>query len=315
MRQVQCERCGELKFLNEAIRIGEQFVCAPCAKAFLEENPGFAETPGADIERMVDPTVCLRCGADNGDIELERVADLPLCPTCAAFMRRRPFPMWVKAAAVGIVAMMGWASVRSVPFFHAYRSIRSASRAFAEGRVAEADRQMSSAVELLSPYDLDSSRELKGVAVFYRGARELMEDRPADALVSLRQAKSVLGSAELLNRLLLSAEMGAAFDAGDYDAFLEKTEAMMQSHKNAETLLAVASALACKFAATGDESFRERSRQMMGEAMHAEGGNEESTREYAQRIKHRLSTRTIINRAEYQRRYPDGWADSEEESR
>jgi hypothetical protein len=66
-------------------------------------------------------------------------------------------------------------------------------------------------------------------------------------------------------------EEGAAYVRKDYDAFLAIAEKQWKEQPVAQTAAAVASALACKYAATGDPSYRQRSEEMLAKSRQLAG--------------------------------------------
>jgi tetratricopeptide (TPR) repeat protein len=99
---------------------------------------------------------------------------------------------------------------------------------------------------------------------------------------------------------------GAAFQRKDYDRFLEFTKAAMSRDSNdANTLATAASAFACKYAVTGNPEFRAQSEEMLdkAKALVTSPEAQEWYDEYAERIHHRLDSREIIERDEYNRRF------------
>jgi hypothetical protein len=114
-------------------------------------------------------------------------------------------------------------------------------------------------------------------------------------------------SAEV-RRLLLVAEIGDAFDRKDYDTFLAKSkEIATQNPKEAQVAAGVASAYACKYAVTGEESFRQEALRQLEKAAALAPPGDKDYPEYANRIRHRIETREIIKREEFRRRFPNGW--------
>jgi hypothetical protein len=73
----------------------------------------------------------------------------------------------------------------------------------------------------------------------------------------------------------------------------------------------LASAWACKHAQTGEPAFRERALECLEEAAKMAQGDPQFT-EYEDRIRHRLDSREIITRDEFQRRFPNGWKQQKE---
>lgn len=116
--------------------------------------------------------------------------------------------------------------------------------------------------------------------------------------------------------LALAAEVydeGAAFARKDYDAFVAITKRQWAEHPAPGTAASVASALACKYAVTGDATYRQQSEEMLAKAQQMAQGNAEDLKaldEYFPRIRYRLDHREIITRTEYDRRFRNGKAAS-----
>jgi len=110
-------------------------------------------------------------------------------------------------------------------------------------------------------------------------------------------------------RLAMAAEAfdaGVAFERKDYDSLLALARRFAQEHPGPEATAAVASALACKYAATGTVEYKTESEEMLRTAERQVQGDAEGMqylREYAERIRHRLSSREIISKQEYDRRF------------
>jgi len=99
---------------------------------------------------------------------------------------------------------------------------------------------------------------------------------------------------------------GAAFENKDYDGFLAIAQRQSKQYPGPETAGEVASALACKYAVTGDPSYKKQSEEML---QVAEQGSQQSPdakkgfEEYAERIRYRLETRQIISKTEYDQKF------------
>src|SRR6266700_4774043 len=62
-------------------------------------------------------------------------------------------------------------------------------------------------------------------------------------------------------------QAGAAFDKKDYDTFLQLSEAYSKDFpESSEALAGVSSALACKYAVTGEDTYRQRSKEILEKA-------------------------------------------------
>jgi hypothetical protein len=134
-------------------------------------------------------------------------------------------------------------------------------------------------------------------------------DRSAEAVEVLRKARKAAPREAMatLDSLLLSAEAGAAFDRKDYDDFLAKAKAVRGARQDEVSVAMVASALACKYAATGEETYKTEAMATLREAERLAGDRREQFSEYQERILYRLKTREILTKKEYDRKvHPSG---------
>jgi hypothetical protein len=304
MKQLVCEQCGQSWPMNETHRVFDRTLCEECGNRELQRYPEGAVT-AADVQSHVDPTICRNCGADNGLRELACVAGLPVCEDCEQRFRRRPFPVWIKLGLAGLLAFACAAFAYNWRFFAAYLEMRSAGKALGEGDIATAATLMKSAAERVP-----EAKELKDMADYLSGIDLLRQDRCADAVPVLQRcmARFPTGSEpyRAAGNYLLMAESGVAFEKKDYDGFLAKQTELLRREPNDEMALAgMASAHACKFAATGDDAHRQEALRYLEQA--TQRGTSPDIAEYRQRILFRLHSREIIDKQEYDRRFPQGW--------
>lgn len=128
----------------------------------------------------------------------------------------------------------------------------------------------------------------------------------AEAAKLMHDAASLYPEAKGLAIAAQIYDEGTAFEAKDYDAFLTIAEQQWQQFPGSSTAAGLASALACKFAVTGDPAYRQRAKEML-EMSRRKLGNDpaelQSFQEYSERIHHRLDSREIISKAVYDSRY------------
>ena len=99
---------------------------------------------------------------------------------------------------------------------------------------------------------------------------------------------------------------GAAYERKDYDTFLAISQKQWKHASTSETAAVVASAFACKYAVTGDPSYRKQAEEMLHSANDLAQSDQkalQSYQEYAERILYRLNSREIIDKQEYDRRF------------
>lgn len=135
---------------------------------------------------------------------------------------------------------------------------------------------------------------------------EQQDGHAAEAASLLHEAASLYPEARGLSAAAEVADEGAAFEAKNYDTFLAITERQWQQYPGSGTAAALASALACKYAVTGDAKYRQQSEEMLETSHQKVGADPEEQKwfqEYSERIRHRLDTRQIITRTEYDRKF------------
>ena len=302
MRNARCDKCAGEFQTNETLKVRESILCRTCAESIFAEE----KIPVDQVQRQADPTVCIECGLDNGDTELGKLAGLPVCPQCEALFRNRPFPTWVKAALAGMVVLVAFALVWNSRFIRAYCELRVCGSAMAAG-----DFERGAAYYISASKRVPENADLQTYADYYRGILLLNRDEPAEALLLLESCRGNIHDDSDLDALIAYAKAGIAFDSGDYDEFVRRALEMEWRQKDDPVIKAqVASAYACKYAQTQDEQFKVSSLAALDQARTMAGAMPEYQdhfADYEQRILHRLHTREIIDRTEFQKRYPNGW--------
>jgi tetratricopeptide (TPR) repeat protein len=300
MKHMKCERCGNQFPMGELVVVSGQPVCHPC----MDEARARGRGPGVQdtVTRMTDPTICTNCGMDAGRVELPLLAGLPTCDKCINGFRRRPFPLWIKVAMAGLAALAVFALVRNLRFFQGQVEARRADRAWAAGNVEEAAYQMQAAAN-----HVPEVRGFQDEALYFRGIYFLSQDMNADAAETLRALQQRVGHAKGLDHYLAVAEANAAFDNKDYDTFLAKARAQAElDPKNADCIATLASAWACKYAATGDEAAKKEALGWLDKAKELAPADDDGFGDYEARILYRIQTREIITAEEYHRRLSEG---------
>jgi len=117
--------------------------------------------------------------------------------------------------------------------------------------------------------------------------------------------------------LAITADMfdeGTAFEDKDYDKFVSIAQKQWSSYPDSGTAAVLSSAFACKYAITEDPNYKKQSEDMLKEAERRGGqtpDDKKSFEEYAERIRYRLSSREIISKTEYNRRFRSAQAKSQ----
>lgn len=133
------------------------------------------------------------------------------------------------------------------------------------------------------------------------------EKKWAEAAQAMREAAVIYPEFPSLGIQAESAEAAVAFEKQDYDGFLAKAEASAKKYSDVSYAAGMlASALACKYAVTGNPAFRQRAEEALARARQltpAEAQAQAATKEYEERIRYRLDSREIIDLDEYNRRF------------
>ncbi len=345
MRLAKCKACGFSHPFNSLYRYQDELYCEPCAQK-LHDQAAAAEQ-AIQFEAVADPTVCFRCGSDNGSVEFPAVAGVHACPACTAALYNRPFPSWLKAALAVLLALLGYSLVHGARYFNSGRQLVAGERLLAQQRYAEAVAPLEQVVQA-APV-CEKCILLLGKALFLSGrpdrawqelqkhnngqfkesrhtkeidpiarraadaldksaqARQLYDEKKYDeAVARLREAEQLYPELPGWQDGIIQVEVGAAFERKDYDAFLRLAEDYWKRNpQSAMAAAQVASARACRYAVSGDSSLSARAEEMLGTARGLATSAEEQQQfqEYDERIRHRLRTREIIEKDEYDRRY------------
>jgi hypothetical protein len=135
---------------------------------------------------------------------------------------------------------------------------------------------------------------------------EEQDGKETEASRLMHEAASMYPELPALAFAAESYEEGTAFARKDYDAFLSIAETQWKQQPMAQTAAALASALACKYAVTADDSYRRQSEEMLEKARQLAIGNTETLKnldEFAERNQYRLTSRQIISKAQYDRKF------------
>ncbi len=305
MKQTQCQQCERYFPMNETLKIADHIICRDCAQEFIESQQNITQEM---IQPNPDPTVCIQCGKDYGDVTLNTIAGVPTCDQCCSFFKNRPFPTWIKMSFAALIAVVLFSFMWNFRFITAYVQVRQSARAMVRADIEAASSLMNSASEHVPEHV-----GLRTLASFYKGLFLLQQDKCAEALSLFKSCRGILHPQFELDYFITSAEIVVAFDNKDYDKFLRLALELRGKRPNdSRTLAQAASAYACKYAVTGDEQFRLKGFEALDKAR-AALEQDADFKEYEQRILHRIHTREIINRDEFKEKYPDGWKPPKEE--
>ena len=345
MRRLKCSSCAGEFPAASMFSVNDMTVCEPCGDRLVVDAKAKKLKPR--VLRIVDATICSRCKKDNGETDFRLIGGSPFCPSCGAALYAYPFPAWLKASFAGLLLLLGFALWHDGPYFAAGRQLiaarrdmdksdyKSAVTHFAEIlplKPTEQDVILQAARAYLMTGDVagagqflnlrekyEDNAEFKEVNAFWDRANQALvtmdsaqklaeANRTGDATRLMTQASREYPEAVGLRVAVLIYKGGDAFERKDYDLFLSTSrEALALMPDTPNILGSVASALACKYALTGDPAFRVEAESLLARAaaLSRQGTAEQQAAytEYAERIQHRLTSRIIIGRDEYNRRF------------
>lgn len=299
VRKVCCESCGKEYPLNETVSAFAKTYCFACADIQLKEMPPEAITNEA-VFRQVDDTVCARCGTDNGQSQLDRLCEIPVCPACAERMRQWPFPLWIKAACILIVAGVIASTVLNWRFVVArYTMPKAFKAAFQEQNWEKAALLFDQAATAVP-----ETQEMRSLHKYCLGVISYRKEQYDEALKYLLESKPLLPVELKVDSFIQETRIGKAFNDKNYEQFLQLALELEKSNPTSHFAIAqVASAYACIYAIKGQAENKEKAMDYLGKAeKQTDDLSRKDFEEYRDRILHRLSTREIITREQYYQR-------------
>ena len=302
MLKVKCSVCGKILPMKDTSKTDDRILCANC----YEKLTSTQETVASEFRYQVDPTICGRCGLDNGSSPLPTLSNQPMCQQCIDYLRNRPFPSWIKISFAGLIIFVVLAAVWNMRFFLAWKDSKAAFELMGQdmGQAAERMRTARSRVP--------ESSDLQTLSFFFDGIVYLQQDKSKEAFASFQQCKHKLPDTFGVDILILQASAGVNFETKDYDGFVVVAKEMTVKKPDDHFSYAMlASAYACKYAVTSDTAFREQAMAALDRAR-TMSGSDPSFKEYEQRILHRLNTKEILSPQEFHRRFPNGWQQEKE---
>lgn len=347
MLRSECEQCKSSQPKQSMFRVNSRLLCEPCANTAVSEIKKKNEP--LSVTHETDTTVCQVCKADFGSTVLPLIGNVPICDNCGTQLRNRRFPQWLKLSLAGLIALLVVALVHGIPYFRAGRSLVRGERALnrSDFQTATTDLQQvlrvaprsqkaillaakaailncdigdaQKALNLRTSYEQNNlftevnglwNHAAKGYEDAASATKLVEEKHDAEGARLMRQASAEYPECKELKVASESYTAGADFVSKDYDGFLSHSTAALRLEPNSPELLGEeASALAAKYAVTGQSEFRDRAEEDLKKA---EGISKQdpkqlaSYQEYAERIRYRLDSREIIDRDEYNRRFRNG---------
>jgi tetratricopeptide (TPR) repeat protein len=337
MRRLDCQNCHSSFPAATTFTVNGEALCEPCADqkvVAIQQNKG-----ALNVTRGVDPTICFKCSADFGNQELPTVAGLHACESCLDLVTNFRYPTWLKTAAAVLVALLALSLVHGRSYFvagHAYYKGRKlldnnqpeqavpyfesalkvgANSSEVAGYAAMAYLRSGHpdvAYEVVKDVSFEKNAFYNSLEAefgrFHRAAAKAgeaeklySEAKYAEAASRMHEAaKEYPGFApfEMQASMLDSA---VAFYSGDYPAMVELNEPLWNKYPTYDSAVSLANAYACVYASTGEETAKLKAVEMMAKAKILASTKEahNDLQEYEPRFNHRLETRKILTREQY----------------
>ncbi len=297
MQKQSCDNCGESFGLNDLISVFDETLCHKCTDSRLE-NTDPEQNTEETVYRLVDRTICARCLADNGTEEFELFLDMPFCGNCREQSQHYPFPLWVKTACLAVLMIVIFSISYNIRFFKARILMQQSMQlATQEGQYVIVAEKMGEATRLVP-----ESPDVKKLSHFFSGVVEYQKEDFEAAMTHFNQCREMpIGSG--IDEMILHTKIAIAFENKEYEEFLRLSKELLESTpKNAITTGLMGSAYACVYAVDGREEDKEKALDFLRQA---EALNEQypidTFEEDKERILHRIETRQILSRKEYQK--------------
>jgi len=115
MRQEACSKCQVRFPVNSLYEVNQKTCCEQCGDGVCVQLQ--QDNLPIDVRRKVDPSICVKCGADAGVGEFEVRAGGPHCPACLELLYHRKFPFWLSGSLVAMLMLLAASLMHSSRFF------------------------------------------------------------------------------------------------------------------------------------------------------------------------------------------------------
>lgn len=300
MKLTPCDICQKDNVpINESLIVDGKRYCSDCLNTHFPDQNLLKERA---VENELDPTICASCGTDFGETVLSKISRYPICDDCAVTINNRVFPGWVKFFMAAIFALVLFSFVWNRRFYQAFNHIEAANQAFDKAEIEQATSLMQTASREVPEVD-----DIRYAASFFNGISKLKEGNGVEALAEFNRCKEYMPPEVDMGRWIAQAEIGAGFEKKDYYLFLNASKKLVaMTDSSAMALASVASAYACLYAVKGVDSLKTLALSAMQKAQDIDSTSAEM-KEYYMRIEHRIYTKEILEKVDFDKKYPNGW--------
>jgi hypothetical protein len=296
MRSITCGSCHASSPMNSAIQIDDVIYCETCLK---EKFPDDNSIKGKNVVRLFDPTICFSCASDAGDTPLPKLGEYPVCETCSQQIKERIFPTWVKAFFAGVLLLVAFSLIWNWRFIRAHDLLEN-SRPGPEA-----------SLEFVHDYyekvsaDVPEISDFYQLAQYHKGVMFLNQDKGEEAYEAFKNCGELPENYQV-NAYMTQAEVIQSFNTKDYVKFVMASQKFLSFDTSSISRAQVASAYACLYADQKADSSKVQAEKYLNMALSV-GDTTKYFADYVNRIRYRLATGEIIDKEEFDQKFPNGW--------
>jgi hypothetical protein len=280
--------------MNDALAIDGVLYCQNCLN---EKFPDEASVKGRQVTKELDPTICVRCECDNGEMPHQKVGEYPMCRACMEKHASTILPAWVKAFFAGILVLVIVSFFWNMRFIKAYSLSRKMDQAMNDG-----DIQVMTEMTTQLAANVPEIRDFRKLAAYYKGITLLHQDKNEEALELFKMCTD-FGPESNIDLLITQAEIGVAADTKDFRRFVVASQKLLLYDTSATSYAQLASAYSCLYASERNDSIANLSREYLMKAR-LKNDTTVAFRYYATMIEYRLATGDPVSREEYEKLFP-----------
>ncbi len=298
MKYIDCENCDtKANPFNTTIGIAGKVYCDNCIEASF---PDKKVPEGVTIEKHIDSTVCAFCSLDNGEVDLDKIAEYPVCANCAVNIKNRAFPLWVKGFLAFIAAVVLFSVIWNWRFYQGYQYVIQTKESIEAGNIPLTAELFAKAAA-----KVPEQKDLKTLYHYYNGLNLLIFDKAKEAYSELSFC-SVLPLDYNVEYYKTLAQRNMYYNDKDYLRFLNTSLQMWYGDTtNAEANAFVASAYSCLYVTEGHDSLKTKAEQYLTKAWALDATPEAA--KYYRMVEYRLYAKQIVTMEEFTKKYPNGW--------
>jgi tetratricopeptide (TPR) repeat protein len=300
MRKTDCGICEQKEIpLNDTVKVDGKVYCNTCTNTHFPDKQSIE---GRIIVKELDPTICAQCKKDFDAVELNKVAQYPVCPECETHMQNRALPNWVKAFFAAILVIVVGSFIWNWNYYMAYRDIKKANEYFQKGDFAHAYELMN-----LASLKVPEVEDINTYATYFKGVNFLYQDKNPEALAEFYKCREKMPVGNNVASLINQAKIGIDFANKDYEGFVEAAkENLTVDPSSASLLTSVASGYSYIYADKGDENAKAEALEYLARARTIDDTSKEMKNYYGM-VEYRLETKKIISREDFVKEFPNGW--------